>query len=767
MSRHLRMPLVAALLALLPLNVLSARPLSFDLYALLRAERWADVRSFFVEETPEDDVERYAHAEAIMAGISRAERARGFSSDAARAMTLFLSVVGVNCASPSHQGELLACLNEARPVGSLLGRLALWKAAGYARDHGYRQLEARLLELVDPSTNDPLTEKILIDRLTVLYQGNNFSGAAAVARSPDFQTVQGPLLDLWRGRAVQQVDHARGFDYYLRAIAGTRALWLQNAITADARKYYPEFFAAGALSQRTEESRAVLLFSDRMTDGEIQALKRSMTPVYIVQTTNAIRVRTDGIFLIRAGYGAYLQQLSRNAYTHLSHNPEVMHDWARLLYNKREYGLAQSLIELIPHNRLQNPAYWSLYLTILKTRSQNEAYFNEVLAYLKQYPADYSVGDQLIEILIGSNAGQIHWAPEARWTTARDNLPAQTGSGRFLYWLKRYYIQTGNTNALNELYSNFYARSPGSFYAGAFWETNPAPGDFVNDWGTVNDRDTYLRWVSRHGGNPLAMQHLSRRNIERYLDPRAQQMWKNFESGAYRTPEELVLLYRLGEGTLANEFFEALYEGRLSQRETLARRADAGARAGSLPLSVYFTRQLARAMEIPEDPYSMPEGLLKALYPKPYRALVSTYAQRYSIEEEMVYALMRQESLFRETAISRSGARGLMQIMPRTGNWLAQRMRLGTPDLMDVETNINLGAKYFGDLIRDTGDFRWASIAYNGGPGNLRRWKAAYFRNDDFYLFLENIPREEPRNYCRITYQNYMHYRTTYTLYPE
>ena len=85
-----------------------------------------------------------------------------------------------------------------------------------------------------------------------------------------------------------------------------------------------------------------------------------------------------------------------------------------------------------------------------------------------------------------------------------------------------------------------------------------------------------------------------------------------------------------------------------------------------------------------------------------------------------------------------------MQIMPRTGDWLAGKMKIRNPDLMDPDTNINMGAKFFADLVRTQGDFRWASIAYNGGPGNLRKWKKRYYK-DDFYFFLENLPIEEPR----------------------
>lgn len=162
----------------------------------------------------------------------------------------------------------------------------------------------------------------------------------------------------------------------------------------------------------------------------------------------------------------------------------------------------------------------------------------------------------------------------------------------------------------------------------------------------------------------------------------------------------------------------------------------------------------------------MPGGLLKSLYPRPYLDLAEKHAGFYKIDPNMVYALMRQESMFREMAVSRSNARGLMQVMPATGRWLAQRLRLSGYDLHKPDTSIRFGSMFLADMLRvNDGDFRWAAIAYNGGPGNLRKWKRRYYRGD-LNQFLEFIPAKESRDYCRITTRNYQHYNTTYTLYP-
>jgi len=124
----------------------------------------------------------------------------------------------------------------------------------------------------------------------------------------------------------------------------------------------------------------------------------------------------------------------------------------------------------------------------------------------------------------------------------------------------------------------------------------------------------------------------------------------------------------------------------------------------------------------------------------------------------MVYALMRQESFFKETATSRSNAKGLMQIMPATGKELAQRMGVTDYSLYTPNISIRLGTKFLAYLLKSNeGQLKWASIAYNGGPGNLRKWKKAVYRGD-FNHFLEDLPVKESRDYCRIVVSNYYAY---------
>lgn len=741
-----------------------------DVYSLLRAERHEDVARYFSRRKPRSPIEYYALGQALIQ--QEALRRGQFSKNQAAAFRAFWQAAGIACDAKSGAG-FAACLKGVprESKASLIQRLALWRASKYAEKLGLLSLKAALLLRADLSVADPLSENLLSDRLQFYLQNGRVSEAVELAGRKTYGALTGPQASLWRARSFFKAGQkARALDYYIQAMRGTRVVWLERAIAQDVRRNYPGHFRASFPKKKV--ARNLTAFAGYASKGEIAALRKSLSAAFITRTTTADRVRGDGLFLIESGQAGALPGLSRAAYTYLSHTPTVLLDWTVRLRRKKQDGAALRLLADFKHVLPQNSTLWRNRIELLEKRGNRKVYFNEILAYQKRYHAHFSMADRMIEVLIGDNASKIRWAPESYWNAARQQLNPQTGNGRFVYWLKRYYLEKKNASGQRDLKRDFYSMAPGSFYAGAFWEDFIRPGakndraDFARDWNRIGGRQDYLRWVARHGGNDAAVQYLKHRDLTRYMDPKALRLWKDFSSGRFRSPEDLQQLYRLGERALGASFFDHRYDGRASRREQLAREAYLGYEAGWLHMSVYFTRQFMRDAGVPEDPFSMPAGLLKALYPRPYYGQVKRYADQYKIDSAMVYTLMRQESMFREQAVSRSGARGLMQIMPRTGTWLAGKMKIRNPNLMDPDTNINMGAKFFADLVRTQGDFRWASIAYNGGPGNLRKWKKRYYK-DDFYFFLENLPIEEPRNYCRVTFQNYMHYKTTYTLYPQ
>jgi soluble lytic murein transglycosylase-like protein len=101
----------------------------------------------------------------------------------------------------------------------------------------------------------------------------------------------------------------------------------------------------------------------------------------------------------------------------------------------------------------------------------------------------------------------------------------------------------------------------------------------------------------------------------------------------------------------------------------------------------------------------------------PFGELIHQKATKYEVDPALVAAVVEQESSFRSRAISPKGARGLMQLMPRTGRWM------GASNLYDPEENLDAGVKYLKYLEkRFDGDMRKTLAAYNAGEGTVRRY---------------------------------------------
>jgi len=136
----------------------------------------------------------------------------------------------------------------------------------------------------------------------------------------------------------------------------------------------------------------------------------------------------------------------------------------------------------------------------------------------------------------------------------------------------------------------------------------------------------------------------------------------------------------------------------------------------------------------------------------------------FRLDRALIYALIRQESNFKTTAKSHAGARGLMQLMPGTAGFISGRRYRGwrSAKLYDPELNVTLGQKYMVHLLETPGidgSLFLAVAAYNGGPGNLRRWLHRVDFRDDPLLFIESIPRRETRIYVERVITNFWLYR--------
>jgi soluble lytic murein transglycosylase-like protein len=124
----------------------------------------------------------------------------------------------------------------------------------------------------------------------------------------------------------------------------------------------------------------------------------------------------------------------------------------------------------------------------------------------------------------------------------------------------------------------------------------------------------------------------------------------------------------------------------------------------------------------------------------------------FSIDPPLVYALTRIESNFDSTAISQAGARGLMQIMPATAQYISGDLFDAAGKLHEPAYNLEIGQRYIRYLAHQDSidnDLLRMLASYNSGPVNFQRWGAAMHDQDDPLLFIEAIPIPETRNFVQ------------------
>jgi len=129
---------------------------------------------------------------------------------------------------------------------------------------------------------------------------------------------------------------------------------------------------------------------------------------------------------------------------------------------------------------------------------------------------------------------------------------------------------------------------------------------------------------------------------------------------------------------------------------------------------------------IPRERKELQSFFAVLMHPIPHPARVFENASRYGIAPHLVYAMMRRESMFDLNAVSRAGAMGLMQLMPATGEQVANRLGVPggvEPNLLSPDVNLTFGIWYASHLLRrSNGNELMMLSAYNAGFGNAKRW---------------------------------------------
>ncbi len=174
---------------------------------------------------------------------------------------------------------------------------------------------------------------------------------------------------------------------------------------------------------------------------------------------------------------------------------------------------------------------------------------------------------------------------------------------------------------------------------------------------------------------------------------------------------------------------------------------------------------------------TLASGFERLLFPLRYSETVKAHAQKAELDPDLIFAIIRQESVFNPMARSPVGAHGLMQLMPATAKVEASRLSQSYVDkvtkvrlnreaqnkknLLDPDTNLTLGIHHVRTLLAKYGNPVYILSAYNASPSAAERWMGK-IPTHDLLTFIERIPYKETRAYVKLVLRNYFYYKRWY-----
>ncbi|MDD3236878.1 MAG: transglycosylase SLT domain-containing protein [Candidatus Gastranaerophilales bacterium] len=302
--------------------------------------------------------------------------------------------------------------------------------------------------------------------------------------------------------------------------------------------------------------------------------------------------------------------------------------------------------------------------------------------------------------------------------------PESDLNARMLFWMGKVALKQKKSAEANGYWNKILSRYPDDYYA--FRADALAKGD-VNEWGTKK----YHKLLDREVNVEFPINYSE-------LDIKDLKLINTLlELGDYEVWSEL---------NFNNKFVESWFEYK----------------RGNKSKSVLLAREALISMDV-KPPFN--DDIYKLAYPLYYVADVNKNATSTALDPYLIMSLIREESYFNSTAKSKTGAVGLMQLMPSTASYVATKygyLRPSVSTLLIPEKNIIYGCLYF-KYIKNAlrGNDVLSVIAYNGGPNAVNQW-SKNIKYTDYDEFVENIPYSETRNYIKKVYRTYWNYLNVY-----
>ena len=319
-----------------------------------------------------------------------------------------------------------------------------------------------------------------------------------------------------------------------------------------------------------------------------------------------------------------------------------------------------------------------------------------------------------------------------RWAEAIAKSKSQASDPKAIFWAGKWAQDAGNHQGANQAFHNVLELHPQSYWA---WRAAVKLGHDVGDFDSLRNLQPPLKLESHYEPLPFGSPILQ----ELYLLGQYQDAWIRLQE-EITNPQQLTVAQQFTEGLLL------VKQGRirpgiqniwnLAQRES--------------PLEQAQWRSLRQQ-----------ESYWYGLFPFPYFETIMADARQQAINPLLTVSVMRKESTFDPKVDSHVGAVGLMQIIPRTADWIARQEQINGYDLTRPTDNIQMGTWYLAhNHQRYQDNSLYAIASYNAGTGNVNHWVRNFSQDPD--RFVEQIPFKETKDYVEGVFGNYWNYLRLY-----
>lgn len=426
----------------------------------------------------------------------------------------------------------------------------------------------------------------------------------------------------------------------------------------------------------------------------------------------------------------------------------------------------KKVVEKYPESDLaDDAAYWAAYY---------QEKMGEISAALNGYYEliDKNPYSNLVPAAIWRIGRAYYWSGDfknaATYFHMAQLYPPGEESPRSIFFEAKALERLGNRAAALQTYEKLIKRFDHTYYAYRSREklNGNAISDLDNDQLLREDFNLVLKEIGSDDHEQLAavMEIWEEKNGELFVSDISSEVVAHLEK--YKELMELGMV-----GYAADEARYLVGITSDSEKEPLQTKlGEILVQSGEYRTPIRFADHRVKSAIISGTQNSLPRKIWELAYPKGYWKQVSNAAKLYNLDPYLVLAVIREESRFNPKAISRSYARGLMQIIPKTGRGIAKDLGVKgyrTVRLYEPNLNVEMGSYFLSCLVKNFNDNTYLALAgYNGGPNRIKKYIDNWYNGDlglvDVDEFIESIPVMETRLYVQKVMGSYFEYKRLY-----